>query len=271
MTTRPPYQLPNGLSVRHLNGHETDFLYKEIFEDEVYWRHGMYLKETACVFDVGANIGLFTLFALQRCPTARVVAFEPSLDAYECLKKNTASYGENVKTYRSGLSDENREAVLTFYPNNSILSGFYDNEAEQKRFLAGYITNYLIQNTRNGREPFPWYVESLVTELLQNRRQETCCLRTMSSIISELGITKIDLLKIDAERCEADIVRGINEEHWGIIERVAMEIHETEDFNAGDMCALLQSKGFRVEMAEQRKEEEVGICNLHATRSPSKS
>ena len=61
------YGLPNGLTISHHNRNETEYLYHEIFEKQCYTQHGVTLKEDACVLDVGANIGLFTLFAAERC------------------------------------------------------------------------------------------------------------------------------------------------------------------------------------------------------------
>src|SRR4029079_3076700 len=69
------YDLPNGMPVSHQNPGETDFLYQEIFEQRCYLRHGITLPDAACVFDVGAHIGLFTLFVRQESPRATVHAF----------------------------------------------------------------------------------------------------------------------------------------------------------------------------------------------------
>jgi hypothetical protein len=70
---------PQWLSrVAHLNQYETDYVYKEIFEDECYTRHGIRLPDGATVVDIGANIGLFSLFALSRSPNAKIYAFEPA-------------------------------------------------------------------------------------------------------------------------------------------------------------------------------------------------
>jgi len=39
----------------------------EIFEDQCYLRHGIRLQDGATVVDIGANIGLFSLFVMSRC------------------------------------------------------------------------------------------------------------------------------------------------------------------------------------------------------------
>ncbi|HEU5376898.1 MAG TPA: amino acid adenylation domain-containing protein, partial [Ktedonobacteraceae bacterium] len=57
------HSLPDGLTVVCQNKSEVDFLYNEIFVDQSYLQAGITLEEHDCIFDVGANIGLFTLFA----------------------------------------------------------------------------------------------------------------------------------------------------------------------------------------------------------------
>ncbi|MDF5717743.1 MAG: acyltransferase domain-containing protein, partial [Rhizonema sp. NSF051] len=84
------YKLPNGIEIIHQNKAETDHFYEDIFEHKVYAKHGIHLREGACVFDVGANIGLFTLFVDQEYNQATIYAFEPSPPTFEILKNNTS-------------------------------------------------------------------------------------------------------------------------------------------------------------------------------------
>src|SRR4030095_7736449 len=76
--TRPRCVLPNGIEIVHLNRYETDYVYKEIFADQCYLRHGIQVADGDTVIDIGANIGLFSLFVLSRCKNPAVYAYEPS-------------------------------------------------------------------------------------------------------------------------------------------------------------------------------------------------
>ena len=69
------HELPNGLLIAHRNRSETDFLYRELFEEESYFKHGIKLPAAPIVFDVGANIGLFGLAVAMARPAARLFAF----------------------------------------------------------------------------------------------------------------------------------------------------------------------------------------------------
>src|SRR5205085_12012546 len=104
--------LPNGLEIAHLNPYETDYLYKEIFEDQCYLRHGIQLRDGDTVFDIGANIGLFSLFVMSRCKNPTIYAFEPAPVVHELLKANCEAYGSgsesgssNVHALKLGASD----------------------------------------------------------------------------------------------------------------------------------------------------------------------
>ena len=119
------YRLKNGLSVYHLNKYETDFSYKEIFEDSTYLKHGIALADNACIFDVGANIGMFAMFAKQLCPGAKIFAFEPAPEVCRLLQLNVAQYGSDVQVYQCGLSDKESVTNYTYYPHYSIMSGFH--------------------------------------------------------------------------------------------------------------------------------------------------
>jgi amino acid adenylation domain-containing protein len=96
IASRPRYKLPNNLAVAQLNKNETDYMYREIFELQAYMKHGITLSDRACVFDVGANIGLFTLFVSQLCKNPTVHAFEPNPFVFEILQANASLAGATI-------------------------------------------------------------------------------------------------------------------------------------------------------------------------------
>ncbi|MFM0205135.1 FkbM family methyltransferase, partial [Paraburkholderia fungorum] len=54
-----------------------------------------------------------------------------------------------------------------------------------------------------------------------------CPLRTLSAVIDENGIERIDLLKIDVEKAEGHVLRGIRQAHWARIRQMVVEVHST--------------------------------------------
>src|ERR1044071_5991271 len=82
------YQLPNGELIAHLNQSETDYMYAEIFEERAYVHPRFHIPDHACILDVGANIGMFSRFALATWNAPTVFAFEPIPQVFEILERN---------------------------------------------------------------------------------------------------------------------------------------------------------------------------------------
>ena len=99
---------PSGVPVAFINKAEAEYVYNEIFNDRVYFRHGINLHEGDVVFDVGANIGLFAMFVQETFPNIRVFCFEPSASVFSILQSNLSRYGERAVAYQCGLSNAER-------------------------------------------------------------------------------------------------------------------------------------------------------------------
>lgn len=95
----------NGLEVAYLNRHETLSLYNRAFTDRLYERLGTTFRDGACVVDVSANIGMFSLLALARCGNPRLIAVEPIPERAALLDLNLLRYGADASVYVIGLAD----------------------------------------------------------------------------------------------------------------------------------------------------------------------
>src|SRR5947209_4388535 len=163
-----PYRLPNGLEIAHQNKNETDYLYREIFEQKIYMRHGIYLREDAVVFDVGANIGMFTLFAADHCVKGRIYAFEPIGPIYENLQRNAELCPVQVKLFPLGLSEREKTVPFTYYPRYSMMSS-QSNYADSRGEVE-VIKSYL-RNDEEGGSSTATALLSEADELLEGRFQ----------------------------------------------------------------------------------------------------
>ena len=74
-----------------------------------------YAQEGMCVFDVGANIGYYTLLAARAVgPSGRVYAFEPEPHNFELLTRNVAENGfTNVRPVNAAVS--NRAGIVRLH------------------------------------------------------------------------------------------------------------------------------------------------------------
>ena len=259
--------LPNGLQMAHLNQYETDYLYKEIFEDLCYLRHGIRLRDGDTVVDIGANIGLFSLFVMSRCANPRIFAFEPAPVVHEILRANCDAYGSNVCVLNLGVSDRPKTATFTYYEKSSVFSGFYSDEAEDRGAIQAVVRN-LLQRESVGGESVDDYIRELTADRLNGRTCE-CRLTTVSEIIRDNRIDRIDLLKIDAEKSELDIIRGIEDHDWPKIKQIVIEIHDRTGDAVRRIEELLAGRGFHCAVEQEALLDRAGFFNLYATRDDS--
>jgi len=231
------FRLPNNMYIAHINRNETEFMYKEIFEEQNYLQYGIDIKPGDCILDVGANIGMFTLFVNHICSDVRVYSFEPIPSVYEVLKINTSIYAKSSRAFNFGLSDRSGTEIFTFYPRASVMSGCYVDIKEDKELFASTMDKDEIE-----------YIENHMEDLLEDRfeKQEVACrLKTLSEVIHENGLEKVDLLKIDVEKSEMDVLKGIRDEDWYKIKQLVIEVHEI-DGKVDKIVHLLESHGYSV-------------------------
>jgi FkbM family methyltransferase len=258
------YALPNGERVVQRHRYETDFLYREIFVDRIYARHGIELGPNARVVDIGANIGMFSLFVKLECPSARVYAFEPARELFQLAQRNLERFGDDVRLFPVGVSDSEKSTEFTYYPGYSIMSGFHAAFSKDREVLAQGVKNQLEAASRNKARVTERMVDALVGKKLDDAERYECPMVSLSSFIERERIAVIDLLKIDAERCEREILQGISGADWPKIRQVVVEAHDRS--TAGQLEALLVERGFRVIAEQEAQFAEAEIFNLYARR-----
>jgi amino acid adenylation domain-containing protein/FkbM family methyltransferase len=255
------HEFPNGMTAFHLNKSEADFMYQEIFEERSYLRHGVTLGDAACIFDVGANIGIFTLFAGQSCRNAVVYAFEPAPPVFDVLRANAELYGLDVRLFKHGLSDAPKTQTFTYYPHVSVVSGLYADDAQQREIIKAFLLNR--EQPGDGEtSPDGKLLDELLSERLTSE-QFTCHFKPLSDVIRENGVERIDLLKIDVERSEWDVLAGIGEEDWEKIRQIVVEVHDI-DGRLAEVTSLLKRRGYEVTTQQDTVLKDTGLYNVYA-------
>jgi FkbM family methyltransferase len=253
-----------------INMTELRFLHDEIFVGEVYLRGGIVLRENAVVFDVGANIGMFSLFVEARCPSARVYAFEPVPVVFDKLQQNIGQRGLTARPLNYGLSDHDHEVTFYYYPDISIMScrSDYINWENEVELIKLYVANER-KSGPAGREEHLAEVEGLAGRDFEFVECQ-CQLRAMSAVIDEVGVPVIDLIKIDAQRAEYDVLKGIAARHWPLVQQVSMEVHDEAgsptEGRVRQVTALLAEQGFRVSVEVEEMLRGTGRYAVYAVR-----
>ncbi|MHA4812705.1 FkbM family methyltransferase, partial [Flavitalea flava] len=127
---------------------------------------------------------------------------------------------------------------FTYYPQVSVVSGISEDRAQVQEVVRSYIE----QTEPEG--PDRSEIDALLAVKLVNRRIR-CEARTLSEMIAEEGLDRIDLLKIDTENSEHLVLAGLAEGDWEKIERVIIEVHDLEG-RLGRIVSELEGRGFGV-------------------------
>ncbi|AUX42318.1 NRPS protein [Sorangium cellulosum] len=267
---RPRHVLPNDMAVVQQNKNETDYLYEEIFRKKTYSLYGIEIPRGAVVFDVGANIGMYSLYVTLHAEDARIFAFEPLAPIYATLAANAALYGRDIKLFHHGLSDREETVAFTYYPRYSMMSGaeaFARPEEEVE-----VVKRFLTKETEAGSSEAAQLL-SHADELLAGRFQgevHNCLLRRLSDVIREEGVDHIDLLKVDVQRAEMHVLRGLTAGDWKIIDQVVMEVHAAEgqesEGRLEELEALLRQHGFEVILEQDELLSGTDRYNVYASR-----
>jgi len=259
-------KLQDGSSLYCLDKVSAKHTVKEIFEEGTYSYFPF--KEASVIFDIGANIGLFTLFASQQAPRSTIYSFEPVPEIYKVLEKNisTFTHKENINSYNVGLGDKNENQEITFYPNSSTLSTFVPNDTETAVSVAVKTWDDYIEGISPLGRYVPKFLRRPIVQLgyryYYKSKRIGVEIETLSNIIRREEISKIDILKIDAENYELQILNGIDSDHWSIIKNIMLEVHgnvENGEVIKKKVIDLLEKNNFSIEINSDGLYGSVGL------------
>ena len=100
------HKLDENLSIKlYKDSYLSKLVYEQFEVDEIDFVNN-FLKEGDIFLDIGANVGLFSLYAAKKVgSTGSVIAFEPAYDTYNRLLENCElNKLSNVRPFKLGLS-----------------------------------------------------------------------------------------------------------------------------------------------------------------------
>ena len=251
--------LPNGLPVLSPNGNEVKFLYNEIFKEASYLRHGITLSPDSCVFDIGANVGFFTIFLNILSENIKVYSFEPIPEVYDFLVANRELYNIKGKAFQVALLDKEQEIEFEYYPQMTILSGIGEDKKNVKEVVRSYVES-------SEDEILGEAEMNALLEMKLESRKVNCKTKTLSQIISGEKIERIDLLKVDVENSEHLVLDGLADQDWTKIENIIIEVHDVHG-RLEKITGMLKEKGFdaHVEKENLLSKDDI-LYNIYALR-----
>lgn len=246
--------VPLGQLLRHYDRSQLWFQLAEIVGQRTYLRHGVSVQEGDVVLDVGGNVGVAAAFFASDCGAGLVHSFEPVAPIFTLLQENLRQFSACV-AHNYGLSSTAGQASITYYPNAAAMSGLYADPGDDR----GRVRRVLV-NTGMSEEEADQQLDGLYEAVAL-----TCELRTLSTVLREESLTKVDLLKLDVEKAELDVLRGVDDSDWPRIKQVVAEVHD-EGGRRAAISEMLTKRGFSVTTEQEAMWRGTGIHMLYATR-----
>jgi FkbM family methyltransferase len=265
--------LPNGEKIYCIDKMTALYVYEEIFIDNVYLQKGIKIKDNDIIFDVGANIGLFSSYAAENASSLRIFTFEPIPEIFSVLKANLKNVDASFRHYNIGLGEKREEIEFFYYPHASADSTAvpFDWDKKIKLYLENYeeaiCEDFPAAQTvpESSRKQF---VDKILKRLYKGNKIKGI-IRPLSDIIKENNLNTIDLLKIDAENYEKQVLMGIQKGDWVKIQQISMEVHEhikgAENL-LNEISDFLNKKGFKINRGTPSRETKLGVYMLYAKR-----
>lgn len=176
------------------------------------------------ILDVGAHIGVFSVYAKTINPRARVYAFEPEKDNFDLLKRNLdVNRVSDVKTFKIALAEKTEERQLFLGEDNinhSLLPKLEENQDSPQISIQAY---------------------------------------SLGDFLSQHKILKVGLLKMDIEGGEYEILENMSAEDFSKIENLVLEYHEYQGRNHKDLENILRQNGFSAQTFPSRFEKGLGF------------
>lgn len=194
-------------SVEELKGLE-----KEIFRKNIYWVELENMKPR--ILDIGAHVGLASLYFKKTYPGSRILAIEPFGPNYEKLLGN-------IEMNNIGNIETRRVAVSA---SGGVYNMYFDRSKDRWYSTAG--------RTRGG-----W-----------DRTQESDSIKVDSVKLSELlSEHEYDLVKIDIEGEEVSVIKQASDK-LNRVGNIVIEYHPVDGNSLDVLVRLLKVRGFEVEV-----------------------
>lgn len=228
--------LPDGREIVGPNRAEALALWRELGPESPLGRVAEELGPRVTVVDVGAHVGLSSLWLASRRPQSLFVACEPAPVVHACLAENFRRHVPRSTTLQVALGSHAGRGELVYRPFLSSNSTLAVDDEDDDRSYAVFFSSSDADDTEH----------AAVRELHRATVRLRVRMTTLRRIFVDHDLTSVDLLKIDVERSELAVLSGVGDAMWGRVQRVLVDVHDI-DGRLQQVDRLLRDLGFDVE------------------------
>lgn len=171
------------------------------------------------VFDIGANKGQFAIAMAKMFKETSIYSFEPTVETFNNLKKNTAEY-KNITCFNLALGAELKEVDFNEGQYSHANSMLKISEFQKKQILTN-------SDTKTSRIK----------------------MSTFDEVFKRVNIMRPTLLKLDVQGYEKEVLKGINDQlniiDYVLIETSFVSLYDGEPLFP-EINEFLVQKGFEI-------------------------
>ena len=189
------------------------------YEKEAFFLLNDHLQLDDVVFDIGANLGYFSMYFSKKSNLGRIYSFEPIPQSKKLLDKHLEINNiSNVSTFQLGVSAT--EAEIEFTNSKNLAANTYKRESP----IFEKTSKLLVKTT------------------------------TIDEFVKSEKINRLDFLKIDVEGAELDVLNGAKTTLKEFSPKILLATHDCHIKGVKDKCVnLLKSIGYECNITGESK------------------
>jgi FkbM family methyltransferase len=233
------FVLPDGRRVRCPRPHSAAVLWREI-TGGLYAQAIRGLPADGVIVDVGANVGLASIFFTDCVPGVSVLALEPAPACFACLRENVARHAPTVTPISVAAGAAEGTSELVYYPNAPEQSTLHADAEEQVRTSRIFLSRTGMTERMR---------DSLIEKMFVESRA-VVPVTTVAAVLDRYQVASVSLLKVDVEGGELEVLEGVGRDNWERIGRLVVEVHDRAG-RLRQIAALLDSVGYEVTVEQE--------------------
>jgi FkbM family methyltransferase len=192
------FRLRNGQAIRIQK--DQAFVLNEIYRDRVYDVPGVDLAACRNIVDLGANVGVFALYASSKSPNAIIHCFEPAAATFAELQGNLKA---------------NRVKAVAHHAAISVTRG------SARLYHTGTAAEWSLSGGSGGL------------------CEEVDCI-DLASVLDLVKYAPIDFMKVDVEGAELEVLEKASDRQLRLIGALSIEWHHSLERAGPLLCRLRQ-------------------------------
>ncbi len=218
----------------NINSEADESVFGEIFVEREYKiLEPVIVSARAPIIDIGAHVGMFSIYCAVLNPTMQIFAYEPDEANFAAMKENLKLNNvKNVTMKNVAVGGEMGQRVL-----------YMSKDSHNHSLLGAEVAG---DQSVPGRD--------------FSGEEKLVSVVTLEKIIQQNRLASVSLVKMDCEGAEFEILEGMDADSFAIVENFYVECHRyTYEMNPVRLEGIFKKNGFKVETWSNHYDKRMGF------------